>query len=212
MRFITRTVAYVGTGRPAAADWSTGGSDGAEWQLATPRAVQAAFRDDPQRHRRFHFYLKAKYWGLILIRDGQWISYGWCSHPQSAGPPHLPRWIGKSCAPWIFGCHTHPSFRQRGFYKQMLSRLMALIRQQEITTKIYIDTRANNVASRRAILTRGFEPCGVITTYRAWVPLVGSYVVAGRWRRGEEHPDCFGGTLNVSTPAMSAASFKNPAS
>jgi RimJ/RimL family protein N-acetyltransferase len=202
LRFITKTVVYESTG-PSDGRASLSGLEESGWQLADSRTVQVVFRDDPRRLQRFQSYLRANYVGLFLVRGGQWISYGWYSHPHSGGPPHLPRWSGKLGACWIFGCHTRPSFRQQGFYKELLARLTAIARQRQPGMEIYIDTYVNNVPSRKAILASGFEPCGVATTYRGWAPMVGSCVLAGRWRRGEAHPEMGGGILGVPAAAVS---------
>jgi len=205
LKFITKTVVYECSGSPADGDRGWPGPEGGGWQLASSRSVQEVFGNDPQRLQRFRCYLKANYTGLFLVRGGQWISYGWYSHPRSGGPPHLPRWSGRLGACWIFGCHTHPHFRQRGYYKQMLARLATLIQQRELTVETYIDAHLNNAASRRAILAAGFRPCGVATTYRGWAPLVGSYVLMGSWHRQEAHPEISGGMLPVAAAAMSGA-------
>ncbi|HVB86400.1 MAG TPA: hypothetical protein VNK23_07015 [Candidatus Dormibacteraeota bacterium] len=203
LKFITKTVVYECLGARMDGGMSWRGPDGSGSQLASPQSVQEVFGDDPRRLQRFQSYLKANYSGLFLVRGGQWVSYGWYSHPFSAGPPHLARWSGRLGACWIFGCHTHTSFRQRGFYKELLCRLATLIWQRERAAEIYIGTRVDNVASRRAIVATGFEPCGVTTTYRGWAPLVGSYVLTGKWRRGELHPEIGGETLAVPAATMS---------
>lgn len=106
-------------------------------------------------------------------------------------------------AHWIFGCHTHASFRGRGFYRQLLSELTRLIRQREGTAEIFIDTRVDNVASRKGILESGFEPCGVATTYRGWAPVIGGYALTGKWRRRETHPEIGGEILGLPAEALS---------
>jgi len=217
LRFITKTVVYGCPSRDDSA-WSLSGPDHGGWQLASPATVQAFFGDDPGRVRRFQSYLRAQYLGVFLIRGGQWICYGWCSQPQGVGPPHLPRWCGRLRAYWIFGCHTHTSFRNRGFYKQLLCELTRLIRQREMRAEIFIDTHINNAASRKGILASGFEPRGVATTYRGWAPLMGSYVLAGKWRRQEAHPEIGveiqnvpSGALAGGAPISRSTSLKNSA-
>lgn len=182
-RFISKTVVYDYAGGPAPL---TPGDDG--WKIATAPEISAAFSDDPIRKLRFQKYIEARHTGLVLMRGGRWISYGWCSTPQSPAPPHLPRSVGTLGAHWIFGCHTYSAFRRQGIYKELLARLVAVARTLQPSAKIYIDTHPENVASRRAILASGFKPCGVFATFRVWAPLVGSQVVGGRWRKDEPHP------------------------
>jgi RimJ/RimL family protein N-acetyltransferase len=212
LKFITKTVVYECSGAQTDGGCSLGVPDGCEWQLASSRSVQEVFGNDPRRLQRFQRYLKANYAGLFLVRGGQWVCYGWFSHPHSAGPPHLPRWSGRLGAYWIFGCHTHASFRQHGFYKRLLLRLTELIRQREDVAEIYIDTYVSNIPSRRAILASGFKPRGVATTCRGWAPLLGTYALAGKWRRRESHPEIGGGIPRVPSPAIaSGASLKDSA-
>lgn len=182
-RFITKTVVYEHAG--AFASFLSGVD---EWRIADAREIRSVFCDDPERYDRFQRYLAAGHTGLLLVRGGRWISYGWCSNPQSQAPPHLPRWVGALGVHWIFGCHTYSPFRHRGIYKELLARLIALARKKQISAKIYIDTHADNIASRRGILASSFQPCGVISTYRVWAPVIGSQIVGGRWRNDEPHP------------------------
>lgn len=182
-RFIARTVVYEYAG--ALVPVPTG-SD--EWRIAHAREIDSVFCADPQRRDRFQRYVDARYAGIVLVRGGRWISYGWCTNPQSQAPPHLPRWVGSLGAYWIFGCHTHAAFRHQGIYKELLARLVALVRESYTSAKIYIDTHVDNMPSRRGILASGFKPCGVFSTYRVWAPLVGTQVVGGRWRNDEPHP------------------------
>lgn len=161
-----------------------------EWADMGLREIRTAFGCDPARVERFRKYAAAGYTGLVLVRAGQWISYGWCSNLRSPCPPHLPQWTGTLGAYWIFGCHTRAQFRGRGFYKQLLRRLIALAYKDHASPRIYIDTHAENIPSRRAILASGFAPHGVFSAYRMWAPFVGYRIVAGRWHSKEPHPQC----------------------
>lgn len=185
----------------------------AEWRLADPEVVDTAFRDDARRIQRFHEYLQVHHTGLVLVLRGRWLAYGWYSSPPAA-PPHLPLWASSLGAHWIFGCHTHERYRGRGIYKQLLARLTALVLRGEPSSKISIDTHAENVPSRRAITASGFEPQGIFSTYRVWVPVAGPRIIGGRWRRGEMHPDLIRGSarnaVNVAAAPLSGVASRNP--
>jgi RimJ/RimL family protein N-acetyltransferase len=185
----------------------------AEWRIADSEVVETAFRNDAERIRRFHGYLQSRHTGLILARGGRWIAYGWCGSPQAEAPPHLPPWTSNLAAYWIFGCHTHERYRCRGIYKQLLARLTALILAKESSFPIYIDTRAENIPSRRAILASGFRPRGIFSTYRVWAPLMGPRIIGGCWRRDESHPDlaagrASGGVKIAEAPAVGVVPYK----
>lgn len=208
-RLITRTLVYEcavsseESGEPESSD-----SDG--WELASAGGIQSAFHGDLTRARRFHMYLERKHTGLLLVRGGKWMAYGWISKPGVSSPGHLPKWIGALDAWWIFGCHTHESFRRQGIYKQLLARLITSARIKGTAKQIYIDTHADNIPSRRAILGSGFRPCGIFSTYRMWTPMAGMQVVGGRWRIEQPHPALPERPVGIPVPAIaSEMSYKN---
>ncbi len=186
-KFITKTLVYqyAGLSQPRAV-LSFEPQD--DWRIADPELVKTTFEHDAKRIRRFREYLRFRHAGLILLRGRLWISYGWCATPEAVGPPHLPGWTRSLDAYWIFGCHTHERFRGRGVYKQLLARLTSLVLAKQPSATILVDTHAENVAARRAIVASGFQPRGVFSTYRVWAPLTGARIIGGRWRRDETHP------------------------
>lgn len=185
-------------------------SDEDDWQIASCRGIQSVFRDDLIRATRFRQYLEAKHTGLLLARGGKWIAYGWISPPGGSNPPHLPRWTGTLEAPWIFGCHTREGYRRQGIYKRLLARLVGLATQEGISTKIYIDTHADNIPSRLAIVGAGFRPVGIFSTYRFWTPVAGTRIVGGRWRIEQPHPELPSRPFDMPIPAISGGmSYKN---
>lgn len=207
--FIARTLVYeyvtsgtVGSVPP--------GLDGKHWRLATRDIIESAFRGDPKRIHRFRSYLDAQHTGLLLLHGGDWIAYGWCSNPRGPGPPHLPLLTARLRGYWIFGCHTHEAYRHRGIYKDLLARLVALAAKAEPLPRIHIDTHADNVPARCAILGSGFRPCGVFSTCRLPSPFGGANIVGGRWRRDAPHPNLARETGNVPVAAISReVSYKN---
>ncbi len=209
LRFVTRTLVYEYATAGTDVSAPVGPSD-EDWRFATREEVESVFRDDPERIRRFHSYLNARHSGLLLLRGGKWVSYGWCRAPRCSGPPHLPKSMDLLGAYWIFGCHTHRSFRGQGIYKALLARLIALAVKKGPSSKIFIDTHAENTASRCAILGSGFEPCGVILTFRLWSPFGGAHIVGGSWRRDAPHPNLARETANFPVAAISrGVAYKN---
>ncbi len=200
-KLIAKTLVYeyarLGDRPGSDSEWDEG------WRIADSELVESAFRGDPERERRFRQFLDARYNGLILIRNGRWLAYGWCSNPRGPGPTHLPRWTGALGGYWIFSCHTQARFRGRGIYKQLLARFTTSLSQDTSSSKIFIDTHAENIPSRRAILASGFRPCGVFSTYRVWAPLAGSRVVGGRWRTEETHPNLITSAADSSVARVS---------
>ncbi|GEM82600.1 hypothetical protein [Meiothermus hypogaeus] len=88
------------------------------------------------------------------------------------------------------GCsdfQTQPHLRGRGLYKAALRYLAGLALSSPPTGGIYIDTYAANLASRRGILSVGFQPCGVARTYIAGVPKL-RWWKWGYWQAGRPHP------------------------
>lgn len=209
--FIARTLVYEHAAS-ATVDSTPAGLDYGGWRLATREILESAFQGDPQRIHRFRSYLNAQHTGLLLLRGGDWIAYGWCSNPRGPGPPHLPQLAARFGGYWIFGCHTHEAYRRQGIYKQLLARLVDLsaTTKTELLPEIHIDTHAENIPARCAILGSGFQPCGVFSTYRLPTPFGAAHIVSGRWRRDAPHPELARETAKLPVAAISReVSYKN---
>jgi hypothetical protein len=157
------------------------------WETATRENIYSHFGADAKLCKHFLHLLDQGHSGLFLLGPKGWISYGWISHPGNR-PPHLPRWISRLGAYWIFYCHTKQTYRGQGCYKSSLTRLSQLILNTTPTATIFIDTEPENAASRRAILSSGFSPGGIVITYKLWIPRVREWPLGGRWLRGDSHP------------------------
>ena len=156
--------------------------------LADVPSVRSLFATDVKRMRRFLQFLDAGFGGLFLLRGGeQCVTYGWYSSPGSAIPHHLPRWVKHFDSFWIFHCHTGEDFRGRGYFTKLLRHLIEVLRSKHSTPLIHVDTLVDNTASQRAVLSAGFNLCGLITTYQLWVPHIGSLVIRGTWKNQEAH-------------------------
>lgn len=162
-------------------------SGSGEWITANRANVNSLFVKNPSLLKAFSHFLEARFIGLILVYDGEWISYGWSSQPGHH-PPHVPPWVNDLSAYWIFYCHTKEEFRGRGLYKQLLRRMVAIAYENESHPAIYVDALPINIASRRSIVSSGFNPAGVLTTYKFWLPRIAHIAVAGSWHRDQAHP------------------------
>lgn len=168
------------------------------WIRASESAVEVLFGDDPARRGRFLRFVRAGFPGLFLVRNGEWVSYGWVTAPGAGRPRHLPRWAGKLGAWWIFYCHTREEFRGQGNYKRLLAQLVALIRARDPAALILCDTLPENFASRSAVLQSGFVPAGEMVWYR---PLPG-IAAGGSWLPNQMHQpqfDCVAPDLRQKT-------------
>lgn len=180
--FRVETLVYRFEG-PLELQWADRGLPGERWVPACDLSVHRYFAADEARCRKFLRFLRSDCFGYFLERGGEWITYGWCTQPESAAPPHLPGWIARLGAYWIFYCHTREEYRNRGYYKRLLARLAAGAHERRSNPLVLCDTLPDNFASRIAVLQAGFAPVGVLTTYR---PVPG-IVVGGDWRRDETH-------------------------
>jgi RimJ/RimL family protein N-acetyltransferase len=123
---------------------------------------------------------------MYLYRCDCVIIYGWMSRPSTGGPQHLLASIQCLDAYWIFCCRTQDGFRGLGYYKLVLRLLSQQALKENEHASTYVDTSASNVASRRAIVSVGFRPKGVIITYRLQLAKVSVDI---RWWNAEAaHP------------------------
>jgi RimJ/RimL family protein N-acetyltransferase len=166
-----------------------------KWTQATRDSIAGLFRDDPRRKKTFLQFVNRGYYGIIMYHDSQWVSYGWMSKPDTLGPPHLPLGIQKSSAYWLFYQHTSQDYRGCGVYKCSLQLQAAQALGEVEHTQIYVDTRPDNIASRKGILAVGFQPKGIIDTRELRIPRVKSWVW-GSWDMDAGHPGLDGGTAS----------------
>lgn len=166
---------------------------GIQWTRATRDSVEDLFRDDPRRRQTFLQFIDKGYYGVIIYHDAQWINYGWMSTPGTLGPPHLPLSIQQEQVYWLFYAHTLPSYRGHGLHKYGLRLRIVHAFNAIQHTKIYTDTTVENAASRKGILSVGFEPKGIIDTHELRIARVKSWVW-GSWNMDANHPGLDGGT------------------
>jgi RimJ/RimL family protein N-acetyltransferase len=183
---------------------SQANSDGEQWLVADRTNIDLFFGADRSRHRPFIRFWKAGCLGLFMVRDGNWIFCGWSGMPGSRFPSYLPQNILKRGGYWTFGVHTREEFRGKGYYKQGMLRLAHLIQQRDPEGTVYSDTNPSNAAVRHALPSIGFKPCGVIITYKLWVPRVGHWALWGKWLRNEPHPS------GITLPTLSNPTGESP--
>jgi len=161
--------------------------DGLQFTQATEDIINSSFANDPSREKTFKRFVHAGYCGYILHNESEWVNYGWMSPPGVFGPPHLPDELKKIDCYWLFYQHTKKEYRGRGYYKLSLKLQLCSIMSDECIHPTFIDTTLDNIASRRGILTVGFEPKGIIHTREVHIPKVKSWIW-GYWDLHAEHP------------------------
>lgn len=139
------------------------------------------------RKNTFLRHLKNGSSGYFLVSENEWVTYAWMSVPESKLPKHIPFWVKDENVYWIYYCRTKENFRGNGFYKAALKMLIIEAYEKSGDPKIFIDTISNNVSSRRAILSSGFLPEGIIT---AWsIKFLKMHILTiGLWKRHTQHP------------------------
>jgi hypothetical protein len=152
------------------------------------RTVPWLFDGHGKRVKRFQGFLKDGFSGVALVRDGRCTSFGWFSQPGTSGPEHLPRWIRDLDSYWVFHAHTATDMRGQGCFTRVLGHIVEIAKRRHPAAFVYADTDLDNVSSRRAMLSAGFTPNGVIRTYRLTLPCIGNVITKGSWRRSETHP------------------------
>lgn len=160
---------------------------GSMWQVADPESVHDLFHADPKRHKLFLQFLRSGCAGVFLVQESEWIAHGWTTLPGKGCPPHLPGWVRRSDAYWIYNCHTKRRFRAQGVYRNLPGRIITLARQNR-PGPIYVDALPENAASQHAILSAGFAPCGVTRTLKLWIPGIVHHPLFGGWSPKEAHP------------------------
>jgi len=169
----SQTVDLVGMGRSQL-----------QWIWADRACVEQFFRDDVKLRQRFQGFLSVGHVGLFSVDTRGWVSYAWMTTPQNPVPPHLPPCVRRRSA-WIFHCRTLESYRGRGIYKHSLSLLGQ--HASAAGLDLYIDTQADNLPSRNAIVQVGFSPHGVARVWSLRVPGWKTYNW-GHWQTTQAHP------------------------
>jgi len=166
---------------------------GIQWTQATRDSVSELVRDDPRLRKTFMRFIDKGYYGIVMYHGAQWVNYGWMSKPDTLGPPHLPLSIQRRQVYWLFYQHTIPNHRGLGLYKSALQLQAAHGARESESARVLIDTRPDNIASRKRILAVGFEPRRIIDTWEIRIPRVKSWVW-GSWESDADHPRLDGGT------------------
>lgn len=148
--------------------------------------VARLFRQDSKLKRRFMAFLHRGCWGVFHVLEGQWVSYAWITTAGEPGPAHMPNAPERSSY-WIFHCGTKECHRGRGFYKRSLNVLALAARQENSAATLFIDTEIDNLPSRKAIVSVGFEPYGFVNSWTLTVPKLKSWTLS-RWQECQRLP------------------------
>jgi GNAT superfamily N-acetyltransferase len=155
-----------------------------------PANAALLLNGDPRRERMLAIYLERGYTGVLTRNGAEAAAFGWLSEPSQAGPFHLAESIQRLPNYWIFNCWTAPAARGRGLFKVIVATLCneARARMNGEPDAVFIDTTADNLPARRAILDSGFQPAGVVTTCILGIPRV-RWWKWSRWDRSLSHPE-----------------------
>ncbi len=151
---------------------------------ATPSNTRVLYAHDPRLLARFSRFLEQGYLGLFLHKLDTWMSYVWVSTPDTLGPPHLARWIQRMGVYWFFNTHTRDGYRGRGLYRKAMKLAIEHAYTLQPDADVYIDIAVDNAAPRHVVSAFGFQPVGLMVTYR--IPKLD--VKWTRWRKDAPHP------------------------
>jgi hypothetical protein len=159
---------------------------GVSWQAIDAAASARYFGGEPHLQRDFGHFLHQRALGFLVLVDGRWASHLWMSTPGNPRPPH----VRADCAPdtyWFFYGATQPEFFGQGLFK--LAQRLALhdAFERSHAPQIVADPAWDNTASRRAHLSCGFTPAGMLDCWYFWLPRVARIPLWWHWTRAE-HP------------------------
>jgi hypothetical protein len=161
-----------------------------EWLPADPATILRYFsaQSDARLKTRFLDFLGSGSMGIIVIRHGQWIAYGWASRPGRSRPPHMPRSAAHLGAYWFFYFHTRQDLRGQGILKLLIPRTTQYIFSEDQHPLILSDTLPENIAPQRGLLASGFHPKGIYTIHGIAIRGIGQLPLSGSWNPDTLHP------------------------
>lgn len=143
--------------------------------------------DSRRRREKFGRFLDDGHEGFIAHDGDEIISRGWICTPHSRSVPYnLPEWISNLDVYWLFYARTREGHRCLGWHKYLMCRRLEWIYDRAPDATVYTDAAPENV-SRYTFLSTGFEPCGMMTTYRIGHPSV-TVKQFGTWETNADHP------------------------
>ena len=125
--------------------------------------------------------------GCFLVNEKEWVTYAWMSTPGQKPPTQIPNWVKNEQVYWIYYCRTKENYQSKGYYKAALKILIMEAYYKNKNAGIFIDTNAANIPSRKAILSSGFSPAGVIKSLPIRIPKR-HLITIGKWGKGSKHP------------------------
>lgn len=156
---------------------------------ADVNSLERFFYHDKNRLKIFLKFQKKGFIGLLLHSQAEWISYTWMTTPYSDTPSHLPPWIQSLNAYWIFYSHTKENYRRQGLFKLSLKLLLNQVHEIEKNKQpsVYIDTKVQNIPSRRGISSVGFDESGIMVCYYFRIPKL-KKILWCKWNKNQQHP------------------------
>jgi|AntRauTorcE11898_2_1112593.scaffolds.fasta_scaffold13186_1 hypothetical protein len=154
--------------------------------IATESLIDRVITSE-KRRKKFRQFLHDWHVGFIAHDEESFIARGWVCTPLSMSVPYnLPAWVADLDAYWLTHARTKEGYRNQGWHKYMISRRLQWIQERAQDGPVYTETGPENV-SRYTFASTGFEPCGVMTTYRLGHPTIGVKQF-GNWDSEKEHP------------------------
>jgi len=143
--------------------------------------------DGEARRRKFHEFLADGREGFIAHDDGDLVARGWVCTPYSETVPYnLPEWTADLDVYWLFYARTMQGHRRRGWHQYLIAHRLQWIYERDSEATVFTDAEPDNV-SRQTFVTTGFEPWGMMTTYRIGHPSL-AVKQLGTWDVDADHP------------------------
>jgi hypothetical protein len=161
--------------------------EGLSWKLLDHPTIAQIFHDEPRHAAAFQRFASTGAIGVIIFIGDIWVAHAWMAVPGKPRPPHIPNQAGPDTF-WIYFCATKRRFSGKGLYKFAQRLLIREALTVAPDAAILIDTTPDNLASRKAIISTGFVPAGMINCFYLWLPRVLRKPVIYHWDRKEQHP------------------------
>jgi hypothetical protein len=160
---------------------------GLSWKLLDSPTIALTFHDLPKREAVFQRFAADGSLGVCIFVGDIWAAHAWMSVPGKARPPHIPSPVAPDTF-WIYFCATKHRFAGKGLYKFAQRVLLREALTAAPQASILIDTTPDNLASRKAIISTGFKPVGMISCSYLWIPRVVRKPLACHWAKTAQHP------------------------
>ncbi len=128
--------------------------------------------------------------GIYNEKEKDFVGYSWLSikNYSKKNPDQIKKLPEKSA--WIFYQRVSENYQGHGYQKIMIQKSIDYVNKNFKGYNIYIDTREDNIPSRKNILKSGFKEDGILTNF-----IIGSkrskltYIQINIWEKNKKHPD-----------------------